>query len=102
MRINTTPDIAGNEQAVDELRAGLASAVAVAVAESGLHERNHVPSRDQWLEHDVVAQATAEAAPKVAEMLESVIAERLARRRLYASTHVTPPQAWRHRRRHAG
>ena len=84
MRISATPDIAGNEEAVEELRAGLASAVALAVAESDLPAPS--PDREPWPEHDVVAHAAAEAAPRVAEPLETLIAERLARQRLYAGT----------------
>ena len=84
MRISARPDIAGNEEAVEELRAGLESAVAVAVAESDMPAMS--PDRQSWPEHDVVAHAAADAAPRVAELLETMIAERLARQRLYAGT----------------
>ena len=94
MEIIATPDIAGNDQAVEELKAGLASAVAVAVAESDIP----APSRDRdpWPDHDVVAHATADAAPHVAELLEAAIAERLARRRIYTEIpRMTQPSAAR-------
>ena len=96
MRISATPDIAGNEQAVEELKAGLASAVAVAIAESDLPAPAPSHAREPWPDHDVVAQATADAAPHVAELLETAIAERLARRRIYTEIpRATQPSAAR-------
>jgi hypothetical protein len=84
MRIDATPDIAGNAKAIAELRAGLASAIAVAAAES--HVSSRMPDDeggDPWVVRDIVGQVTIDAAPRVAEFLERAIAEQLARRRLY-------------------
>ena len=104
MRVNATPDIAGNNHAVAELRAGLASAVAVAVAESGVPDHAPGDERDRWLEHDVVGQVTADAAPRVAEFLERAIAERLVRMRLYGDRpeELGRPEWLTDRQRRAG
>jgi hypothetical protein len=93
MRISATPDISGNERAVEALRAGLESAVAVAVGQPMPLGRPRNEDRQRFLDPDVVTRATADTAPEVARLLERAIAEGLARTRLYGAARQGEPDA---------